>query len=89
MVTTNSVSKEITEARSTMADRIVQEVGRAHGCELDALVLSLPGCDWHDVALEVHRLSRAGQLQVSACGGGIYTVRAPAEAGKRGGGGHS
>jgi len=48
-----------------LGDQIL-DVVRAHpGCTLDELILSLPGVSWSDVFLEVDRMSRSGQLQLT------------------------
>jgi hypothetical protein len=59
----------------TVADRILDAVHGAPGCQLDDLVLSLPELTWNQVFLEVDRLSRTGQVRVTAIGDGTYTVR--------------
>ena len=61
----------------TVVDRILEAVRLAPACLLDDLVLSLPGLTWNQVFLEVDRLSRTGQVWVTAKGQGVYTVRLP------------
>jgi len=61
----------------TVADRILDAVHGAPGCQLDDLVLSLPGLTWNQVFLEVDRLSRTGQVRVTALGEGTYAIRLP------------
>lgn len=61
----------------TVADRILEAVRRAPGCQLDELECSLPGLTWNQVFLEVDRMSRTGQVRVMSMGDGIYTVRLP------------
>lgn len=63
--------------QGTVADRILEAMRRAPGCQLDDLVLCLPGLTWNQVFLEVDRLSRTGQVWVTAKGQGDYTVRLP------------
>jgi hypothetical protein len=58
----------------TVADRILDAVLCAPGCQLDDLVLSLPELTWNQVFLEVDRLSRTGQVRVTAMGEGTYTI---------------
>jgi hypothetical protein len=41
----------------TVADRILDAVHGAPGCQVDDLVLSVPELTWHQVLLEVARLS--------------------------------
>lgn len=43
-------------------------------CELDELVLLCPRFGWHQILLEVDRLSREGQVRLVAKGCGIYVV---------------
>ena len=54
----------------TVADRILDAVHCAPGCQFDGLVLSLPELTWDQVLLEVARLSRTGQVRVTATGMG-------------------
>ena len=58
----------------TVAERILDAVHCAPGCELDDLVLSLPELTWNQVFLEVDRLSRTGQVRVTALGEGTYAI---------------
>ena len=61
----------------TLADRILDAVQRAPGCQLDELVLSVPELTWNQVFLEVDRLSRTGQVRMTAMGKGTYTIWLP------------
>jgi hypothetical protein len=61
----------------TVAERILDAVHCAPGCELDDLVLRLPELTWNQVFLEVDRLSRTGQVRVSAMGEGTYAIWLP------------
>jgi hypothetical protein len=61
----------------TVADRILDAVHRAPGCQLDDLVLRLPEFTWNQVFLEVDRLSRTGQVRMTAMGKGTYTIWLP------------
>ena len=61
----------------TLAYRILDAVHGASGCQLDDLVLSLPGLTWNQVFLEVDRLSRTGQVRVTAMGKGTYAIMLP------------
>ncbi len=54
----------------TVADRILDAVHAAPGCQLEDLVLRLPELTWNQVFLEVDRLSRTGQVRVTATGEG-------------------
>jgi hypothetical protein len=66
-----------TSQLGTVADRILDAVHCAPGCLIDDLVLSLPGLTWNQVFLEVDRLSRTGQVRVTAMGEGTYAIRLP------------
>ena len=61
----------------TVADRILDAVHCAPGCQLDDLVLSVPELTWNQVFLEVDHLSRTGQVRVTAMGKGTYTIKLP------------
>jgi hypothetical protein len=61
----------------TLADRILDAVRRAPGCQLDELMLSVPELTWNQVFLEVDRLSRTGQVRMTAMGKGTYTIWLP------------
>ncbi len=61
----------------TVADRILDAVDRAPGCQLDDLVLSVPELTWNQVFLEVDRLSRTGLVRLTAMGKGKYTIWLP------------
>lgn len=43
-------------------------------CELDELVTSCPRFGWHQIFLEVDRLSRERQIRLVAKGCGVYVV---------------
>lgn len=60
-----------------VADRILDAVQYAPGCQLDELLLSVPELTWNQVFLEVDRLSRTGQLRMTAMGKGTYTIWLP------------
>jgi hypothetical protein len=61
----------------TVTERILDAVHGAPGCELEDLVLSLPELTWNQVFLEVDRLSRTGQVRVTALGEGTYGIWLP------------
>ncbi len=63
----------------TVTERILDAVHSAPDCELDDLVLSLPELTWNQVFLEVDRLSRTGQVRVTALGEGTYVIRLPSK----------
>jgi hypothetical protein len=53
--------------------RILQAL-KASGTDLDDLVSSLPGLTWNQVFLEIDRLSRTGEVQVTSQTPGSYRV---------------
>ncbi len=61
----------------TVTDRILDAVHGAPGSQLDELVLSVPELTWNQVFLEVDRLSRTGQVRVTAMGKGTYAIWLP------------
>jgi hypothetical protein len=61
----------------TVTERILDAVHGAPGCELEDLVLRLPELTWNQVFLEVDRLSRTGQVRVTAMGEGTYAIKLP------------
>ena len=63
--------------QETITDRILDAVHGAPGCKLDDLVLRVPELSWNQVFLEVDRLSRTGQVRVTALGKGTYTIWLP------------
>ncbi|MGQ0812362.1 MAG: hypothetical protein ACT4OO_14215 [Nitrospiraceae bacterium] len=65
--------------QGTTADRILEAVRRAPGCQLDELEHSLPGLSWNQVFLEVDRLSRSGKVWMISMGDGMYAVRPPSK----------
>jgi hypothetical protein len=62
---------------SAVTNRILGEVKRTHGCDLDTLANSLPELSWNQVFLEIDRLSRQGQVLVTFGTGGRYMIRLP------------
>jgi hypothetical protein len=64
-------------SHTPVTDRILDEVQRTHGCDLDMLTKSLSDLSWSQVFLEVDRLSRDGQVLVTFNTGGRYMIRLP------------
>ncbi|MGH7180559.1 MAG: hypothetical protein ACREJN_01130 [Nitrospiraceae bacterium] len=64
-------------SHTPVTDRILDQVQRTHGCDLDTLAKRLSDLSWSQVFLEVDRLSREGQVQVSLDTGGRYMIRLP------------
>ena len=64
-------------SHTPVTDRILGQVQRTHGCDLDTLTKSLSDLSWSQVFLEVDRLSRQGQVRVTLDTGGRYMIRLP------------
>ena len=64
-------------SHSAVTNRILGEVKRTHGCDLDTLAKSLPELSWNQVFLEIDRQSRQGQVLVTFGTGGRYMIRLP------------
>ena len=64
-------------SHTPVTDRILGQVQRTHGCDLDMLAKSLSDLSWSQVFLEVDRLSREGQVLVTLDTGGRYMIRLP------------
>ncbi len=62
-------------SQSPITHRILGEVKRMHGCDLDTLAQSLPDLSWNQVFLEIDRLSRQGEVLVTFGIGGRYMIR--------------
>ena len=62
---------------SSVTDRILGAVQRAHGCDLDMLTKSLSDLSWSQVFLKVDRLSRQGQVRVTFDTGSRYMIWLP------------
>lgn len=60
-----------------VTDRILGQIQRMHGCDLDSLTNSLSDLSWGQVFLEVDRLSREGRVVVTLDTGGRYMIRLP------------
>jgi len=61
----------------SVTDRILGQIQRMHGCDLDTLTNSLSDLSWGQVFLEVDRMSREGQVVVTLDTGGRYMIRLP------------
>jgi hypothetical protein len=60
-----------------VTNRILGEVKRNHGCDLDTLTKNLPDLSWNQVFIEVDRLSRQGQVLVTFGTEGRFMIRLP------------
>ena len=65
------------DLHTPVTDRILGQVQRTHGCDLDTLTKSLSDLSWSQVFLEVDRLSRQGEVLVTLDTGGRYMIRLP------------
>ena len=62
---------------TVVTKRVLGEIKRMHGCDLDTLRQQLSDLSWSQVFLEVDRLSRKGELLVTYGGDGTYMLRLP------------
>ena len=60
---------------STITDRVLEGVRLTPDCRLDDLVLNCQDFTWQEVFLEVNRLNRIGQLELTSRGLGAFTIR--------------
>ena len=60
-----------------VATRILGEVKRTQGCDLDTLTKSFPDLSWNQVYNEVERLSQRGKVLVTFGVEGRYMIRLP------------
>ncbi len=60
-----------------VTDRILGEIQRMHGCDLDTLTKNLSDLSWSQAFLEVDRLSRQGNVRVTLDNGNRYMIRLP------------
>ncbi|MEK7235537.1 MAG: hypothetical protein AAB242_02890 [Nitrospirota bacterium] len=64
-------------SQNPVTNRILGEVKRTHGCDLDTLTKSLTDLSWSQVFLEVDRLSRQGMVLVTFGVERRYMIRLP------------
>ncbi len=64
-------------------ESIFDVLAQKGACELDELVLLCPQFGWHQIFLEVDRLSREGRVRLVAKGCGIYVVSPAGNVGGR------
>jgi len=64
-------------SKNPLTNRILGEVKRMHGCDLNTLTKSLPDLSWGQVFDEVDRLSRQGKVLVTFGVKGHYMIRLP------------
>jgi hypothetical protein len=59
---------------SQVTDQILHVIIRSPGCLLEELVLECPGLTWNQVFCELDRMSRTGEVRLTAKGSGVYAV---------------
>ncbi|MDZ4855849.1 MAG: hypothetical protein SGJ26_13470 [Nitrospirota bacterium] len=59
---------------SQVSDKIMQVVSRSPGCLLEEVMLECPGLTWNQVFCEIDRMSRSGQVRLTAKGPWLYAV---------------
>lgn len=59
---------------SQVNEKIMQVVFRSPGCLLEDVVLECPDLTWNQVLCELDRMSRSGQVLLTAKGPGLYAV---------------
>lgn len=64
-------------SHNPVTDRILCQVQRTRGCDLDTLTESLPDLSWNQVFHEVDRLSRQGMVLVTFGPERRYIIRLP------------
>ncbi|MEP6600440.1 MAG: hypothetical protein ABJB49_01365 [Nitrospirota bacterium] len=64
-------------SKNPLTNRILGEVKRMHGCDLNTLTKSLPDLSWGQVFDEVDRLSRQGKVLVTFGVKGHYMIQLP------------
>ncbi len=64
-------------SRTPVTDRILDELQRMPGCDLDTLTKNLPDLSWSQIFLEVDRLSREGVVLVTFGLERRYILRLP------------
>ena len=67
----------IMASHNPVTNRILGEVTRTHGCDLDTLTKRLPDLSWGQVFNEVDRLSRQGMVLVTFGADHRYMIRLP------------
>jgi hypothetical protein len=57
-----------------VTDKVMQVIIRSPGSSLDEITLECPNLTWNQVFCEIDRLSRTGQVRLTAKGRGLYGV---------------
>jgi hypothetical protein len=58
-------------------EQIMEVIIRSPGCSLEEVVLECPDLTWNQVFCEIDRMSRTGQVRLTAKGPGRYGVSRP------------
>lgn len=61
----------------TVTIQVLESLQRNPACKFDQLVADCSDFTWNQIFYEVDRLSRLGQLRLTADGGGHYLLRLP------------
>jgi hypothetical protein len=59
---------------SQASEQIIQVISRSPGSLLEEIVLECPDLTWNQVFCELDRMSRSGQVRLTAKGPGLYVV---------------
>jgi hypothetical protein len=59
---------------SQVTDQIMHVIIRKPGCILEELVFECPGLTWNQIFCELDRMSRTGQIRLTAKGLGVYAL---------------
>lgn len=62
----------------SVSNRVLDAVRRSPGILVEEVALACPTLTWHQVFMEVDRLTRNGELRMQAEGSGAYSVRTTA-----------
>ncbi len=70
----SSVLQPEEDEMSQITDQILHVISRKPDCVLEDLVRECPGLTWNQVFAELDRMSRTGQVRLTAKGRGAYAV---------------
>ena len=68
-------SQSTTHRVQPISRLILRTIGYNHGCSLEALMQACLPFTWNQILLEMDRLSRSGEIQLSLSGRGRYTLK--------------
>lgn len=63
--------------QNSVMEQIMDFVSHHPHCSLEEVIAGCPNLSWNQVFLEVDRLSRDGQIELTRQGPGLYTLRVP------------